>query len=101
MLASRRVVTYIDRAGSAAQKPRKGAIWSRLQAPEAHQKRGDLVPNAATRSPSEEGRSGPECRLQRPTSKGMIWSRQQAPEAHQKRDETVPTAGSRGPPEVG
>ena len=43
---------------------RRGKIWSRMQAPEAHQKKEDLVPNAGTRDPPEEERSGPECRLQ-------------------------------------
>ena len=77
--------------------PSRGKIWSRMQASEAHQRRDDLVPNAGTRSSPEEGRTGPECRHQKPTRGGMIWSRMQAPEAHQKREDLVPNAGARSP----
>ena len=66
---------------------RRGIIWSRMKAPEAHQKRDDLVQNEGTRSPPEEGRSGPEYRHQKPTRRGKIWSRMQAPEAHEKKEE--------------
>ena len=73
----RRNIRYLMQAPEAH---RTGKIWSRIQTPEAHEKREDLVPNPDTRGSPEEGRSGPEYRHQRPTRRRKIWSQVQAPE---------------------
>ena len=56
----RRNIRYLMQAPEAH---RTGKIWSRIQTPEAHEKREDLVPNPDIRGPPEEGKSGPVCRL--------------------------------------
>ena len=59
-------------------------IWSRMQAPEAHQKREDLVPNAGARRPQKREELVPNAGTRSP----------------QKRNVLVPNAGSRSSPEV-
>ena len=76
-------------------------IWSRLTAPEAHQKRDDLIPPVGTRGWPEEGWSGSACWNQKLTRRGMILSRLLEPEANQKRDDLVLPVGTIGWPEEG